>query len=229
MTWGLRIRSLGFDIDHTLGIDNKLERVAFLHLLEEICSSGGHALGTLDQESLAIDRLLAEHRSGAFSIDEAVMRFVTARGLVNGSHFIERYKTMALESVERFFIPQPDARSVLKELRRRDLTAVVLSNGWSPLQQRKVECMGFDGKVLVSDMLGTQKPQAAAFTALARALGCELAAATYVGDNPIDDIDAAKGAGMQAIWFDAEGRQFPRELAAPDAVIHSLTELLAFL
>src|SRR5579859_5572124 len=111
--------AFGFDIDHTLGIDNKLERVTFLHLLEEVCARGGHALGTLDQESAAIDTLLAEHRSGAFTIDEAVKRFVADRGVARSQDFVARYKAMTLESLDRFFIPQPEAASVLKELEAR--------------------------------------------------------------------------------------------------------------
>ncbi|HEV2261613.1 MAG TPA: HAD family hydrolase [Candidatus Rubrimentiphilum sp.] len=225
----VRFSALGFDIDHTLGIDNKLERVAFLHLLEEICAQGGHALGTLDQESVAIDKLLAAHRSGAFSIDEAVNRFVAARGVPRSDAWLRRYKEMVLENVDHFFIPQPDASFVLKELDTRRIPCAVLSNGWSPLQQRKAERVSFRGPVLVSDMLGVQKPQAAAFLALARALEREPAAVAFVGDNPIDDIDAAQRAGMPAIWFDAEGERYPGELAAPDAVIHRLAELLAFL
>jgi len=54
----LRIAGVGFDFDHTLGIDNKLERVAFLQLLAPIRDDGGAPLGSLFQESAAIDKLL---------------------------------------------------------------------------------------------------------------------------------------------------------------------------
>ena len=55
---------IGFDIDHTIAIDNKLERVAFLRLLEIVIDDGGYALGSLDDETRRIDELLVAQRSG---------------------------------------------------------------------------------------------------------------------------------------------------------------------
>jgi HAD superfamily hydrolase (TIGR01549 family) len=225
----LRVKALGFDIDHTLGIDNKLERVAFLRLLDTLCEEGGRALGTLLEEATRIDELLERQRSGAFSIDEAVERFAAGRGAREPALYIDRYKRMAIESVPEFFVPQPDARAVVAELRRRKIPCAILSNGWSALQARKAQCLDFDGPVLVSDGLGTQKPDAAAFAALARALAVEPGDVGYVGDNPRSDIAAAIAAGMHGIWLDDEGAAYPPELPAPSEVIHRLTELLTLL
>src|SRR5579864_290719 len=87
----MRFTALGFDIDHTLGIDNKLERVAFLRLLDAICEDGGRTLGTLVEESARIDDLLQRQRSGAFSIDDAVKRFAAERGARGPADYVERY------------------------------------------------------------------------------------------------------------------------------------------
>lgn len=222
-------RAVGFDIDHTLGIDNKLERVAFLRLLDEIWAAGGRAAGTLWSESRRIDDLLARQRSGAFSIDDAVARFVSERGVENVQPFVARYKQIVLESVPEFFVPQPDAPAVLEALKRRGIACAILSNGWSPLQQEKARCLSFEGPVLVSDQIGAQKPEARAFEALAQALATPAASIAYVGDNPRGDAAAAAAFGMQAIWYDAEGVRYPRDLPKPAAVIHTLTELLALL
>ncbi|HET9392686.1 MAG TPA: HAD family hydrolase [Candidatus Rubrimentiphilum sp.] len=223
------VKAVGFDIDHTLGIDNKLERVAFLRLLDAVCEQGGRALGTLAQESARIDDLLERQRSGAFSIDEAVERFAAERGARSPSSYVEPYKRMAVESVPEFFVPQTDARMVLAELKRRHIPCAILSNGWPALQERKAQSLGFDGPVLVGEGPGTQKPGAAAFAALARALSAEPGDVAYVGDNPRADIAAAIAAGMHGIWLDAEGAEYPPELPEPSEVIHSLTELLTLL
>ena len=225
----LRFAALGFDIDHTLGIDNKLERIAFLRLLGELCSQGGRALGTLASESARVDELLERQRGGAFPIDEAVARFVTERGAKETGRFIARYKEIAVGSVRDFFVPQPDARTVLTELQRRRIPCAILSNGWSPLQQEKARRLCFEGPVLVSDAIGAQKPQARAFAALSQALGVSANEIAYVGDNPRSDIAAAQSCAMQGIWFDTESVRYAPDLPKPDAVIHSLTELLAFL
>ncbi len=223
------VRALGFDIDHTLGLDNKLERVAFLRLLDMICAEGGTCSGTMAQESARIDQLLERQRSGSFSIDEAVMRFAAEHGARTPAEYVERYKEIALESVPQFFVPQPDARIVLGALQNRGIACGILSNGWSPLQQAKANRLDFSGPVLVSDAIGAQKPQPEAFAVLARALKTDPGNIAYVGDNPRVDAAAAINAGMRGIWLDAEDVPYARELPQPAAVIHRLTELLALL
>jgi HAD superfamily hydrolase (TIGR01549 family) len=225
----MRVSALGFDIDHTLGIDNKLERVAFLRLLDAICEQGGKCLGSLAQESARIDELLEQQRSGAFTIDDAVRRFASERGALSPEAYVDRYKQIALESVPEFFVSQPDARAVLGALKRRGIPCAILSNGWSPLQQEKARRLDFDGPVLVSDAIGAQKPQPEAFAALARALGTAPRDIAYVGDNPRADVAAALAAGMRGIWLDAEGVTYAPGLPAPSAVIHRLAELLTLL
>jgi len=198
-------------------------------LLDALCEEGGRALGTLAEESARIDELLNRQRSGAFTIDEAVERFVNERGATAAPSYVARYKAMALESVPHFFVRQPDALDVLDQLRVRGVPCAILSNGWSGLQQAKARTLKFAGPVLVSDALGAQKPQAEAFEALARALETAAGDIAYVGDNPGSDVAAARAAGMRGIWLDAESAAYPAELPRPSAVIHSLTELLALL
>ena len=75
------VRGIGFDLDHTLAIDNGLERVALLRLLEILLRDGGRAVGTFADEIESIEELLARQRHGEFSIDDAVARFVAAHDL----------------------------------------------------------------------------------------------------------------------------------------------------
>jgi len=222
-----RIRAVGFDFDHTLGIDNKLERVAFLRLLDAACEQGGHCIGTLAEEIERIDELLAKQRAGSFTIEEAVQRFIRERGVADAQAYVEQYKQMAVEMVDSFVIPQPGVREMLAMLRERRIPVAILTNGWNPLQRRKAERVQFDGPVLASADLGIQKPDEQAFAALARALHAEAREIAFVGDTPQSDVAGAIAAGMQGIWFDAEGLRYPADLPEATAVIHSLAELAA--
>lgn len=221
------ICAIGFDFDHTLGIDNKLERVAFLRLLDDACGQGGRCIGTLAEEIVRIDDLLAMQRSGAFTIEEAVRRFTRERGVSDPEPFVAAYKRMAVDMVRAFVIPQPGVREMLCELRRRKIPCAILTNGWSPLQQRKAQRVQFDGPVLVSADLGSRKPEKQAFEALAQALGAEPERIAFVGDTPASDVAGAIRAGMRGVWLDAEGVRYPPGLPQPSAVIHSLAELTA--
>ncbi len=217
--------AVGFDIDHTLAIDNKLERVAFLHLLERVIESGGKALGTLAEESNNIDALLAYQRGGACTIEEAVNRFVRERGVRPHEDYVEGFKRMALAMGETFVVPDPEAKPMIDVLAAGGVTLGVLSNGWSPLQELKARRAGFTGKVLASGDLGVQKPDPRAFLALAEGLEMQPQSCFYVGDDPRADVVGALSAGFQAVWLDNEGKTYPPDLPAPSHIIRSLREL----
>lgn len=218
---------IGFDIDHTIAIDNKLERVAFLRLLEILIEDGGRALGSLDNEIAKIDELLVQQRSGAFSIDDAVARFTEERGVAPVPRYAENFRTMAVEMVADFVIPLPGARQTFRGLRERGFVLAVLSNGWNPLQIQKARRAGFDGPVLASADLGVQKPHRAAFDAMLAVLGTDIADTWYVGDDPLCDVGGARAAGLRAIWFDPENRRFPSDASPPTSTARALEDILA--
>jgi HAD superfamily hydrolase (TIGR01549 family) len=218
--------AVGFDFDHTLGIDNKLERVAFLHLLESMPQQEL----TLTQEIERIDELLALQRSGAFSIDEAVARFAHAhRHSGDPAPLAQRFKRFALDGVEEFVVPLPGLRGLLAALQQAHVAMAILSNGWSPLQQRKAEWVGFPGPVLASDRIGAQKPDARAFAALVAELGTPASGTWYVGDNPAVDVAGSMAAGLHGVWLDAEAATYPEDLPRPAATVGDLRRLVEIL
>jgi HAD superfamily hydrolase (TIGR01509 family) len=223
------VYGVGFDLDHTLAIDNKLERVAFLHLLEAVIDQGGHPRGSLTEETENIDALLALQRGGAFSIDEAVRRFVAERGVEPSVAHVERFRSLALAMAGDFVIPLPGAKTTLAVLRKRGFALAVLSNGWNPLQRLKADRAGFDGPVIASADIGIQKPDPRAFDALLETLGTEAANTWYVGDDPRADVAGSSRAGLRSVWLDAEGKAFPTDVEPPHQRIDSLDALLELL
>jgi HAD superfamily hydrolase (TIGR01509 family) len=223
------VRAIGFDLDHTLAIDNRLERVAFLRLLEVLLSEGGRMSGTLGDEIARIDALLAEQRRGEYPIDEAVRRFVADHGVEPAEGHVRTFERTAVAMVDEFVVPLPAVQSTLEMLRERGIGVAILSNGWNPLQARKAQCAGFRGAVLVSSEIGAQKPALAAFEALLRTLGAPAPLTWYVGDDPQVDIAGARGAGMRTVWLNWERKEYPPVVEAPDHTIRGLDELLALL
>jgi HAD superfamily hydrolase (TIGR01509 family) len=223
------VRGIGFDLDHTLAIDNRLERVAFLHLLEVVLADGGRPLGGFADEIDDIDELLQQQRQGEFSIDDAVRRFVVARGLEPSKRYEEWFRRAAVEMVEEFVVPLPGVRRMLDGLRERAVSVAILSNGWNPLQLRKAQQAAFEGPVLVSSEIGEQKPAPGAFERLLQTLGTDAAATWYVGDDPRSDVAGAQAAGMRAVWFNWERKVYPPESPPPDYTIGDLSELFELL
>lgn len=223
------MRAFGFDLDHTLAIDNGLERVAFLRLLEVLLSEGGRTIGTLRDEIDSIDALLARQRQGEYSIDEAVRRFAAGHGVAPAERHVAAFRRTAVTMVDEFLVPLPGVKPVLDALREREIAVAVLSNGWNPLQARKAQRAGFHGPVLVSSEIGERKPAARAFEALLQRLGTPAQLTWFVGDDPHADVAGAQAAGLRGVWLDWERKVYPPELKPPDRTIRGLDELLALL
>jgi FMN phosphatase YigB (HAD superfamily) len=220
-----RPAGIGFDFDHTLGVDNGLERRA----LYDVAAVVGRPISERDENLRArVDDLLAGFRGGAFDIEEMLHRFSAERGMpdIAPEHWRERCYALVDELVR----PMPGARETIALLRARGVPLAILTNGWSPLQQMKIaRALGAHAIdiVLVSDEIRSEKPERAAFDALVDALGGAREATWYVGDNARTDVGGALAAGLRAIWFDWEGQTYPPDLPPPSGIVHALRELEA--
>lgn len=223
------VRGIGFDLDHTLAIDNRLERVALLRVLEIVLDEGGRTIGTLGDEINGIDELLLRQRSGAFTIDDAVQRFVAEHGVEPADRYAELFRRTAVEMVDEFVVPLPGVRPTLDALCERGIAVAMLSNGWNPLQTRKAERAGFRGPILVSGETGERKPAPKAFELLLHALGSSPEQTWYVGDDPQIDVAGAQAVGIQGVWINWEGKSYPAHLPPPGHTIVAFPELLALL
>jgi HAD superfamily hydrolase (TIGR01509 family) len=224
--------AVGFDFDRTLGIDQHLERRAFGVLAKE--------LGTpIDIESAPekalIERLLIPFRRATMSMAEMVAQFVASLPPHARSHgyraddLADRYRHACYSLIDELVLPLPGAHACIEDLVASGIAVGILTNGWSPLQERKIaRALGtFPGPVLVSEAIGAYKPSADAFAQLERALGVSASDLWYVGDNPEVDIDGARAYGVRSVWFDWEGASYPAELAPPVARIEALADLAA--
>jgi FMN phosphatase YigB (HAD superfamily) len=216
--------AFGFDFDHTLGIDNGLERRAFAAYAAEL----GVPL-SLDEERTraCIDGALARMRTGETDIEEMVQHVFRACSETNGASGA-RWREICFALVPALVQSLPGAVELLEELRDRTIPFAILTNGWTPLQQAKiVQALGAHTApdVLVSDQLGAQKPARATFDALVGALRAPREDVWYVGDNPEGDVGGALAAGLRAVWFDWEGLRYPQNVPPPTLRIGALREL----
>jgi len=223
------VEGIGFDLDHTLAIDNRLEQVAFLRLLEMVLSEGGRTLGTLGDEIENIDALLARQRRGEFPIDDAVRRFVAERDVEPAERHVEGFRLSAVDMVAEFVVPLPGVRTTLRALVDRGIAVAILSNGWNPLQLCKAERTGFRGPILVSSEIGERKPAPQAFEALLQTLGTDPSRTWYVGDDPHGDVAGAQAMGLRTVWINWEGKVYPSAQRPPDHSIEAFAELLDLL
>ncbi len=227
------IEAVGFDFDHTLGFDHRLERTVALDLGRDFARSRHAAFG--DDEGNAFDAAIALYRGGAASFGPTMTRyFHDALAAAHPSDedvaaLIAAFKVESVRRAPEFVRPGPGAEPMLAALAAIGVRTAILTNGWNPLQEEKARLVGFAGTVLASDAIGARKPEREAFALLARALDAPADRIAYVGDDPAVDVAGAARAGMTAVWLDADGAAYPHGLAPAAARIGTLAELVPWL
>ncbi len=220
--------AVGFDFDHTLGIDNKLERKAFVQIARTHTQRDGHHVDD-ERSGAAIDAALADFRGGRVSVDDALHEAFTSVFGHDSASAVADFKNLAVAMVPRFVQALPGVRDVLGKLDAAGVTHAILTNGWSPLQESKAAAVGAFCRVLVSERIGTRKPLPEAFFQLSEALETRLEEIWFVGDDPRVDIAGALDAGMTGVWFNWEKRAYPAGLPKPTHTIYDINELTELL
>ena len=218
--------AVGFDFDHTLGLDNKLERTTALDMLADFAKAKGLTYD-LAAADAAIDAVLATYRSGKQSVEIAIGGFFERFAPAGSATLDEaqRFRDIVVERAPAYVTPVDGALAMLQSLDSAGIRYAILTNGWSPLQEEKARIISFNGSVYVSERIGALKPSARAFGMLVEHFELPAERIYYVGDDPETDCAGAAAAGLVPVWFDWESRSYGAGLAAPAHTIHALADL----
>lgn len=86
----------------------------------------------------------------------------------------------------------------------------VLSNGFSEMQYVKIKSAGLEGyfdEVVLSDVVGINKPQVGIFDYALRKLNAGKSEVIMVGDNYSSDIVGAHNANIEQIWYNPKKQE----------------------
>lgn len=95
-----------------------------------------------------------------------------------------------------------DAEMALIKIKASGLLVGVLTNGVVVAQKNKVRCLALDNKVdqiIYAREHGHEKPATDSFQYMAACLGVSPGECVVIGDHPVNDIQGAANAGMEAI------------------------------
>lgn len=125
-----------------------------------------------------------------------------------------------------------DVTEVLRVLAKTDLVLGVISNGLTLKQFEKLIRMQVHryinpSAIFISDNVGVAKPNPKLYRRALDRVGVAPNEAMYVGDHPVNDVDAASEAGMITVWNRREGKHLGASgRSAPDHVIFNFWDLL---
>ena len=128
----------------------------------------------------------------------------------------------AFQRVRNDLVCFDDVHPALARLAKRG-PVVALTNGTADLAAIGVR--HYFTAVLTAADVGAAKPDPRAFRAVCAALGLSAAEIVHAGDHPEKDVDAARAAGMGAVWVDRGLHDWPAGLRPAEHVVADLGEL----
>lgn len=136
-------------------------------------------------------------------------------------------KRLAHAAFKKFMIHRHDVElfddvmPVLTRL-RQDYTLCSVTNGNADLKRIGIDNIFHHN--LAADRVGAAKPAAKMFHEACRLAGVQPSEAVHVGDDPDNDVAAARNAGLKTVWINRHRTGWPHARTA-DAEIRALTEL----
>jgi 2-haloalkanoic acid dehalogenase type II len=120
----------------------------------------------------------------------------------------------------------PEVPDAVRALARHARIAVIANADHDYLMR----CLNHNGLrfdlVVDSETARCYKPDPRIFQRACEALPVPAGEAVMVGDTPETDIQGARQAGLRTVWLNRDHRDWPANLAGPDAVIDDLGQLL---
>jgi len=236
------ITTVTFDFWETLVTDSpenlQSQRLLRLEALARALSRAGAGLAAGEvaeayDRSLAVleQRFWSRHRDPNFREQVRLVLDCAVPGVADrlGDDLLEETVTAYISPVLAFPPAlQPGAAEAVRGLAARGLTLGIISNtGRTPgiMLRRVLEAHDLLRRFSVisySDEVGYRKPDPEIFRLTLVRAGAAAPQAAHVGDNPVDDVAGARGAGMRAVHFVAGGRV---GAADADLVVTDLAEL----
>lgn len=116
---------------------------------------------------------------------------------------IHLYRVLLQISIKRHCIGFPNLHETLQVLSDAEMKLGMITNGFGEFQTHNINALGiasyFD-VILVSEIEGVRKPDPEIFLRALRMLDLMPEEAVYVGDHPVNDVQASRQIGMNGIW-----------------------------
>jgi len=217
---------LSFDLDDTLWPVGPVIAAAERQLLSWLRERHPEVVSGHDLESL---RALRDGVARRFPERSHDLTFLRHRALKDLFGVAGHAESLADAALEVFFSARnrvefyDDVRPALSRLRAR-YRLFAISNGNADLHRCGIGDL-FAGHV-TAIAAGAAKPDARIYAALLEMAGVEAAQVLHIGDDPLADVIGATRAGMQAVWLNRDGREWPAAFAAPPRTVSTLAEIM---
>lgn len=128
--------------------------------------------------------------------------------------------------------PFPGAIETIESLREHGISTVLLTNGSSSIQRRKIERFNlgnlFD-HILIEEEQGFGKPEAEIYHIAMSKTRAPPEETWMIGDNIIWDVLAPQSLGIKGVWVDNRNRPMKDGEEKPYLIVKSLPEIVNYI
>ena len=196
------IKAVIFDLDHTL-----FDRHGTLRAL----------VGELRRD-FAVNENMSDKQIGdmwcyadnhfVYSGWEYIWGYLKDNGVFTEAPSFEDYCAFIYRNYALTAVPFPETIPMLEKLHSLGYKTGLITNGGHELQYSKLRLLSltehFDEIITTGDY-GIHKPDKEIFDIMREKLMLSPDEMVYVGDNPVNDIEGARGAGWKTIWMKSTG------------------------
>jgi putative hydrolase of the HAD superfamily len=222
----MKIKGVVFDLDHTL-----FDRYATLTAIApHFCSYFDVADGMTPEVFTPI--WIEADKNCVHLGWSAVIAYLAERGVFRTVPELNVYSAFLLGMFRRISVPFDCTRALLCDLRKAGYRTGLITNGSGETQRAKLRNLGIEDcfdQIVITGEFGVHKPAPEPFLAAARWLGTQPSELLYVGDNPLNDVQASREAGYVPVWVRTTGTWVFPEIEKPQLQIDHIRELPALL
>ncbi len=129
-------------------------------------------------------------------------------------------------------VPYDFTIPTLEKLKTKGYKIGLITNGSNKLQRTKLEALGLNNifdAVIISDNYGLRKPNRLLFYKMAELIKTQPQNMLYVGDHPLNDIEASRQAGYTPVWVKTKGRWQFNSIEKCSLRVKNISEILKIL
>ncbi|QNK55697.1 HAD family hydrolase [Paenibacillus sp. PAMC21692] len=214
------IKAILFDLDNTL-----LDRTATFDVFTRAFLKNYFAhLDAVDELHKRIVELDQDGYKDKTKLFEELMFELPWKQRPDAGELMDFYRAEYVKSAA----PMNHAGEIIAHVRSRYKTGLI-TNGRNEIQYGKIDRLGirhdFD-VILVSEEAGVKKPEPSIFAMALNKLDLRPEQCLFIGDHPVNDIEAPHKLGMKTIWVKANQPWRDGLTAQPIATVERLSELL---